>query len=506
MDVLHREHRLFEIPDDGHPYQFLISLLDRSEKVALIAGPLDTFEESFIQKNQDYFQRVPSFDPGCVHENIHDRVGLVLVKFSPFPTLFVPPLKELSSICKIHSIVLFVDNSRGHGCVFYNPFEFGADIILIQDENVDCLPKRYIACCESKPLRDIPSTLIARDWKDIHGPEIFTQKKEMLSCKQDATKSLANWLKWNKWIIHTNCLGLDNHPHNGQALLYTTFPHFGTNIVVYIREQGGANQRALDFLQKNHLKNGTKFMLLPEDGAVRGSITSPWINKDMAFAVTIEVGMDSVVEIKSFFEDMITSSFPGPHSSLLGIVNASQHEPAVGQDPLSPHGYIHCLPKFTLESGAVLHKVPVAYMFWGSLNEEADNVIVICHPMSGSARADDWWSGMVGPGKCLDTNDYFVICLSFLGAPYGTASPRTMNPYSNEPYRSSFPICTMRDTVRLHRVVLDNLGVKRIQLVLGGSFGGMQTIEWAFFGENYVRSVCPIAAGYKASAWYLNIL
>ena len=106
------------------------------------------------------------------------------------------------------------------------------------------------------------------------------------------------------------------------------------------------------------------------------------------------------------------------------------------------------LPKFTLETGTVLYRVPVAYKTWGTLNETRDNVLVICHAFSGSSCVNDWWSQLLGPGKAFDTDRFFIFCGNVLGSPYGTCSPLTLNLATGKRYGPSFPLTTMRDDVR----------------------------------------------------------
>ena len=132
--------------------------------------------------------------------------------------------------------------------------------------------------------------------------------------------------------------------------------------------------------------------------------------------------------------------------------------------------------------------------------------MVICHALTGSADVSDWWQPLIGPGRAFDTRTFFIICLNVLGSPYGTASPLTPNPDTpgETPYGPEFPRVTIRDTVRLHRLVLDRLGVESIQVVVGGSMGGMQALEWAFYGPDYVKSVVPIATSGRHSAWCIS--
>ncbi|KAF9409797.1 homoserine O- acetyltransferase [Podila epigama] len=171
---------------------------------------------------------------------------------------------------------------------------------------------------------------------------------------------------------------------------------------------------------------------------------------------------------------------------------------------LVPLQTIAIVPEFTLDSGHTLHKVPVAYRTWGTLNEAGDNVMIICHALSGSADVEDWWGPLMGPGRAFDTTKFFIVCCNVLGSPYGTASPVTLNPETNHTYGPEFPLATIRDDVRLHKIVLDDLGVKSVAICIGGSMGGMQVLEWSFFGPEYIKAIVPIATSAKHSAWCIS--
>jgi len=163
-----------------------------------------------------------------------------------------------------------------------------------------------------------------------------------------------------------------------------------------------------------------------------------------------------------------------------------------------PH--VEIFDSFALESGDVLSQVPVAYRTWGRLNERGDNAILVCHALTGDTDAESWWPGLVGPGLALDTRRYFVLCANVIGSPYGTVSPLTIAPETGQPYGGHFPVPTIRDTVALHRALLDRIGVRRLELVIGGSLGGMQTLEWAMQGD-FVRAIVPVGVGGRHPAW-----
>ena len=161
---------------------------------------------------------------------------------------------------------------------------------------------------------------------------------------------------------------------------------------------------------------------------------------------------------------------------------------------------IAIIPSYTLESGTVLCNVPLAYRCWGTLNDAADNAIVVGHSLTSSPDVDEWWAEVLGPGRALDTDHYFVVCVNVVGSPYGSFSPLARNSESGRPYGPTFPQTTIRDTVGLQKHLLESLGVRQVAFAVGGSMGGMQALEWAFYGE-YVRGVVPIGVGGRHSAW-----
>jgi homoserine O-acetyltransferase len=156
-----------------------------------------------------------------------------------------------------------------------------------------------------------------------------------------------------------------------------------------------------------------------------------------------------------------------------------------------------------LECGKTLAPVDIAYETYGQLNEAGDNVILICHALSGNAhvaglnspddRKPGWWDIMVGPGKGIDTSKYFVICSNFLGGCSGTTGPSSINPATGKKYGLDFPIITIADMVKLQKILLDKLGIKELLAVIGGSVGGMQVLQWTIEYPDFVKSAIPIA-------------
>jgi homoserine O-acetyltransferase len=163
----------------------------------------------------------------------------------------------------------------------------------------------------------------------------------------------------------------------------------------------------------------------------------------------------------------------------------------------------------TLACGAHLAPVEVCYETYGTLAPDRGNVILLCHALSGGAHAagkhhpDDrkpgWWDLYVGPGKALDTERFFVICINVLASPYGTTSPLSVNPLTGEPYGLTFPPVTVSDWVELERMVLDRLGIERLYAVVGGSTGGMRAFEWAVRYPHRVQRAVIIAAPARSS-------
>lgn len=158
---------------------------------------------------------------------------------------------------------------------------------------------------------------------------------------------------------------------------------------------------------------------------------------------------------------------------------------------------------FEFESGDVLREVPVEYQRWGTLNADRDNVLLVCHALTGSADISDWWGGMLGPGRALDTDRYCVMAVNVPGSCYGTVGPTTTNPDTGEPYGPDFPVPTIRDMVALQKKLLDRLNVQGLEAVIGGSLGGMQVLEWAFM-DGFVKRLIPMGVGGRHSAWCIG--
>jgi homoserine O-acetyltransferase len=163
-----------------------------------------------------------------------------------------------------------------------------------------------------------------------------------------------------------------------------------------------------------------------------------------------------------------------------------------------------------LESGRILGPITLAYETYGELNRERSNAILVTHAWTGSAHLAGkysteeaklgWWDAIVGPGRLLDTDRYFVICSNVIGSCYGSTGPSSINPRTGKRYNLSFPVITVRDMVRAQSLLIDHLGIDKLLTVLGGSMGGMQSLEWATQFPERIASAVVLATSPRPSA------
>jgi homoserine O-acetyltransferase len=146
-----------------------------------------------------------------------------------------------------------------------------------------------------------------------------------------------------------------------------------------------------------------------------------------------------------------------------------------------------------LESGHVLVKPTLHYAVYGRLNAARDNAVLVCHALSGSALVGSWWPEIFAPGAVLSLEQDFVICINMLGSCYGSTGPGSVDPETGLVYGPDFPLVSIRDNVRAQAHLLDSLGIRRLRLVLGGSIGGMQALEWAIHDPERVERAAIIA-------------
>lgn len=163
-----------------------------------------------------------------------------------------------------------------------------------------------------------------------------------------------------------------------------------------------------------------------------------------------------------------------------------------------------------LECGRKLGPVTLAYETYGKLSPKKDNAILVVHALSGDAHAagysspdeekpTGWWDIMIGPGRAIDTDKYFVICSNIIGGCKGSTGPSSINPGAGRPYGLTFPVVTIRDMVNAQKSLVDHLGVEHLLCVVGGSMGGMQVVQWAVAFPEMVRLAIPIATTTRLS-------
>lgn len=170
----------------------------------------------------------------------------------------------------------------------------------------------------------------------------------------------------------------------------------------------------------------------------------------------------------------------------------------------------HFSDALTLKCGAVLPQYDLVYETYGTLNADKSNAVMICHALSGNHhlagkyRAEDkypgWWDNLIGPGRPLDTNRFFVIGLNNLGGCHGSSGPASINPATNQPWGSQFPVLTVEDWVTSQTRLADHLGIKQLAAVIGGSLGGMQALQWTLSYPDRVRHALVIAAAPNLTA------
>ena len=163
--------------------------------------------------------------------------------------------------------------------------------------------------------------------------------------------------------------------------------------------------------------------------------------------------------------------------------------------------YFDYASSITLDCGAVLPEVRIAYHTYGTMNEDRSNVIWVCHALTANSDVADWWPHTVEEGRFLDPTRYFIVCANFLGSHYGTTSPLSVNPATGEKYYYDFPQITVRDMVKCHQLLAKHLGIERVKLLIGSSIGGFQCMEWAIAEPKFMESVALIATTTCTEPW-----
>lgn len=161
-----------------------------------------------------------------------------------------------------------------------------------------------------------------------------------------------------------------------------------------------------------------------------------------------------------------------------------------------------------LTNGVEIKNFPIAYQTYGKLNEDKSNAILICHALTGDqyvasknpvTEKEGWWSSMIGEGKAIDTNKFFVICSNILGGCMGSFGPKSINEATGEIYATDFPLITISDMVNAQNLLIEHFGIEKLHAIIGGSTGGMQALSWAVLYPQKVDRVIPLATSYRHS-------
>jgi len=167
--------------------------------------------------------------------------------------------------------------------------------------------------------------------------------------------------------------------------------------------------------------------------------------------------------------------------------------------------YFHYPHTFALEGGNSLPSITIAYSTYGTMNADKSNVVWVCHALTANSEAADWWGGLIGSAKVIDPDKHFIVCANILGSCYGSTGPLSINPVTQAPYYSSFPLVTIRDMVKAHILLREHLEIEKIFLLMGGSMGGYQAMEWCIMENNRIGQLFLLATSATESAWGIAI-
>ena len=161
----------------------------------------------------------------------------------------------------------------------------------------------------------------------------------------------------------------------------------------------------------------------------------------------------------------------------------------------------HYNKAFKLENGEMLPSIDIAYSVYGKLNDTKSNVVWVCHALTANSDVAEWWPGVVGNNYIIDPEKYFIVCANILGSCYGTTGPLSINPKTNQPYYNAFPLVTIRDMVKAHILLRQHLDIDEIYLLMGGSMGGYQAMEWCVMEPAIIKNLLLLATSATESAW-----
>ncbi|MBO9632564.1 MAG: homoserine O-acetyltransferase [Chitinophagaceae bacterium] len=164
----------------------------------------------------------------------------------------------------------------------------------------------------------------------------------------------------------------------------------------------------------------------------------------------------------------------------------------------------HFNQPFKLEAGQELPELNIAYHTYGTLSANS-KVVWVCHALTANSDAADWWKGVIGQGEVINPEEYFIVCANIIGSCYGSTGPLSTDPRTRKPYFHQFPLITIRDMVQAHILLRKHLGIEKIHLLMGGSMGGYQAMEWAVAEPEVVQQLFLLATSPTESAWGIAV-
>jgi len=156
---------------------------------------------------------------------------------------------------------------------------------------------------------------------------------------------------------------------------------------------------------------------------------------------------------------------------------------------------------FELESGQQLQQLEIGFHTYGKLNKNRDNVVWVCHALTANSDVMDWWKGLFGGNDFFNADEHYIVCANILGSPYGTSNPLSINPVTGQPYYLAFPQVTVRDIVNAHKRLAEHLKIDDVNILIGGSLGGQQAIEWSIMEPDRIKNLILIATNARHSPW-----
>jgi len=166
---------------------------------------------------------------------------------------------------------------------------------------------------------------------------------------------------------------------------------------------------------------------------------------------------------------------------------------------------LHFSEKFELENGKQLPELTITYHTYGKLNQAKDNVVWVCHALTANSDVFSWWPGVVGENCVINPDEHFIICANFPGSCYGSSGPLTIDAVTQKPYYSKFPVVSIRDMVQANILLRKKLGIEKIKLLMGGSMGGYQVLEWCLMEPTVIQNSFVITTSAAESAWGIAI-